>query len=68
MADSISRSIAKSLTWRITATLTTILIAYFIIGDVNTAMMIGGIEFFAKMIIYFLHERLWASVPKIKWK
>ena len=45
MADSISRSIAKSLTWRITATLTTILIAYFIIGDVNTAMMIGGIEF-----------------------
>jgi uncharacterized membrane protein len=68
MADSISRSIAKSLTWRITATLTTILIAYFIIGDVNTTMMIGGIEFFAKMIIYFLHERLWASVPKIKWK
>ena len=68
MADSISRSIAKSLTWRITATLTTILIAYFIIGDVNTAMMIGGIEFFAKMIIYFLHERLWESVPKIKWK
>ena len=68
MADSISRSIAKSLTWRITATLTTILIAYFIIGDVNTAMMIGGIEFFAKMVIYFLHERLWASVPKIKWK
>ena len=68
MADSISRSIAKSLTCRITATLTTILIAYFIIGDVNTAMMIGGIEFFAKMIIYFLHERLWASVPKIKWK
>lgn len=62
MADSISRSIAKSLTWRVTATLTTILIAYFIIGDVETAMMIGGIEFFAKMFIYFLHERLWAQV------
>jgi uncharacterized membrane protein len=31
-------------------------------------MMIGGIEFFTKMFIYFLHERLWASVPKIKWK
>jgi len=59
MADSIKRSIAKSLTWRITATLTTILIAYFIIGDVTTAMTIGGIEFFAKMLIYFLHERAW---------
>ncbi len=46
MADSISRSVAKSLTWRITATVTTILIAYFIIGDVETEMLIGGIEFF----------------------
>ena len=62
MADSINRSIAKSLTWRITATLTTIAIAYFIVGDVSIAMAIGGIEFFAKMFIYFLHERLWASV------
>jgi uncharacterized membrane protein len=62
MADSINRSIAKSLTWRITATITTIAIAYLIIGDVSTAMAIGGIEFFAKMFIYFLHERLWASI------
>jgi uncharacterized membrane protein len=62
MADSISRSIAKSFTWRITATLTTIIIAYFVIGDVSSALMIGGFEFFAKMFIYFIHERLWASV------
>ena len=62
MADSIKRSIAKSLTWRITATLTTILIAYFIIGDVTTAITIGGIEFFAKMLIYFLHERAWNMI------
>ena len=62
MTDSIKRSIEKSVTWRITATLTTILIAYFIIGDVSTAMAIGGIEFFAKMLIYFLHERAWNMV------
>ena len=62
MTDSIKRRIAKSVTWRITATLTTILIAYFIIGDVSTAMAIGGIEFFAKMLIYFLHERAWNMV------
>ena len=62
MTDSIKRSIAKSVTWRITATLTTILIAYFIIGDVSTAMAIGGIEFFAKMLIYFLNERAWNMV------
>lgn len=62
MADSISRSIAKSFTWRITATLTTIVISYFVIGEVSLALMIGGLEFFTKMFIYFLHERLWASV------
>jgi len=62
MADSISRSVAKSLTWRLTATFTTIIIAYFIIGDVEAALAIGGVEFFAKMFIYFLHERLWAQV------
>ena len=62
MADSISRSIAKSLTWRITATITTIVVAYFITGNVTTAMAIGGVEFFVKMFINFLHERLWASV------
>ena len=65
MADSISRSIAKSFTWRITATITTILIAYFITGNIETAVMIGGVEFFAKMFIYFLHERLWTSIPKL---
>ena len=43
MADSISRSIAKSFTWRITATITTIVVAYFITGNVSTAMAIGGV-------------------------
>jgi uncharacterized membrane protein len=66
MADSISRSIAKSFTWRITATITTIVVAYFITGNVSTAMAIGGVEFFVKMFIYFLHERLWAEVGNKK--
>jgi len=60
--DSWQISLAKTTTWRITATLTTIIIAYFIIGDVEAALAIGGVEFFAKMFIYFLHERLWAQV------
>ena len=50
MADSISRSIAKSLTWRITATITTIVVAYFITGNVTTAMAIGGVLFTRKTL------------------
>ena len=62
MAESKLKSLFKTITWRITATLTTIGIAYFIIGDVSVALAIGGIEFFAKMVIYYLHERAWSKV------
>lgn len=60
--DSWQISLAKTTTWRVTATLTTIIIAYFIIGDVEAALAIGGIEFFAKMVIYYLHERIWNRI------
>jgi adenylylsulfate kinase len=51
------RSLAKAFTWRITATLTTACIAFFITGEIDTAMLIGGIEFFFKFAIYYFHER-----------
>ena len=62
MKESKLRSLLKAITWRITATLTTILIAWMLIGDVNVAMAIGSIEFFAKFVIYYLHERAWNRI------
>ena len=58
------RSLIKGFTWRILATTTTITIAYIITGKVGDALKIGGIEFFGKLIIYYLHERAWQSVPR----
>ena len=58
------RTVLKTITWRILATSTTIIIAYFIFGDVSAALKVGGIEFFAKMIIYYLHERAWQLAPR----
>ncbi len=58
------RSVVKSISWRIIGTLDTILIAWFIIGEVGMALTIGSIEFFTKMILYFFHERAWNI---IKW-
>ena len=57
-----TRSLAKALTWRVTATLTTAQIAYLITGEVRTAITIGGIEFVLKFFIYYLHERAWNIV------
>ena len=56
------RSLAKAFTWRITATLTTACIAFFITGEIDTAMLIGGIEFFLKFAIYYFHERAWQLI------
>jgi uncharacterized membrane protein len=58
------RTILKTLSWRIVATTTTIVIAYFVFGDVSSALTVGGIEFFAKMLIYYFHERIWQLVPR----
>ena len=52
-------SFAKALSWRVVATATTALIAYAITGEIDTALLIGGIEFFLKIGIYYLHERVW---------
>ena len=62
MPDSRTRSLAKALSWRFTATLTTALIAYIVTGEIDTAVMIGGIEFILKFIIYYGHERAWHRI------
>ena len=56
------RSLLKALSWRVVATTTTAIIAWFITGDVATAVAIGGIEFIAKFFIYYGHERAWNLV------
>ena len=58
------RSVLKGLTWRVVATTTIILIAYFSIGDITVALEIGFIEFFVKLLLYYLHERAWQIVPR----
>ena len=53
------RHFAKTLTWRFIATTDTILIAFLISGDLTSGLKIGGIELLTKMILYYLHERIW---------
>jgi uncharacterized membrane protein len=58
------RSIIKAITWRTLGTIDTIVIAYVLTGEIKTALSIGGIEVFTKMMLYFFHERVWNT---IKW-
>lgn len=62
--ERLSRSLIKSISWRIIGTIDTIIISYFITGELSFALSIGGIELITKMILYVVHERLWNT---IKW-
>ena len=53
---------AKTISWRIVATLTTLLISYLITGSLALAGLIGGIEFLSKIFLYYMHERIWNKV------
>lgn len=60
--ESHTRSLVKGFTWRCLATMTTVVISWFITGEVAQAFQIGFMEFFAKLAIYYLHERVWAKI------
>ena len=53
------RHLAKAMTWRIVATSATVVIAWTVTGDWRVGLEVGAVEFFAKMLLYYLHERFW---------
>lgn len=65
-ADSNLRSLTKTVSWRILGTIDTIIISYFVTGEVAMALSIGSVEVVTKMILYYLHERAWANVKTRK--
>jgi uncharacterized membrane protein len=71
--DSPGRSFAKAISWRIIASATTFLVTFIIFRRyseksfdevIQTASFITIIDFVAKILFYYLHERMWAN---IKW-
>ena len=62
--ESPSRSVVKSISWRILGTIDTFLISWIVTGETSVALSIGSIELITKMVLYFFHERIWNTV---KW-
>ncbi|SFA73073.1 DUF2061 domain-containing protein [Algoriphagus aquimarinus] len=64
--DSNAKSMLKSISWRIVGTIDTIIISYFVTGQLVMALSIGSVEVFSKIILYYFHERAWESVSKVE--
>lgn len=60
--SSTKRSATKTLTWRLVATTDTFLIAWLVTGEPLVGISIAGIEFFTKIVFYYIHERAWDRV------
>ncbi len=60
--EQLTRSIMKSVSWRIIGTVDTIGIAWLITGTLKFALSIGFVELVTKMVLYIVHERLWNRI------
>ncbi|RDC60487.1 Adenylyl-sulfate kinase [Alteripontixanthobacter maritimus] len=60
--ETLARSSTKTATWRTIASLDTMVLAWFFTGSIATAVSIGGLEVFTKLILYFFHERIWSKI------
>ena len=61
--DTRRRSFAKSISWRILAGIITGCVAMAMTGQLGFAAKIGLVDTTVKLLIYFLHERIWNKIP-----
>ena len=63
---SVKRHVAKTITWRMVGTFDTVVLGWIVTGNPLVGLTIGGFEMITKMILYYLHERVWFKVFKDK--
>ena len=56
------RSLAKSLTWRIIAVISTFVIGYAMTGSLTFAASLTVVSNLINFILYYVHERVWLKV------
>ena len=64
MKANYKRQIAKAITFRVLGTIDTVLVSWFITDSFEIGAILGGIEVVTKIILYFLHERVWDKYIK----
>ena len=61
---SYKRHLLKTITWRIVGTIDTMILGWLVTGNIKLVLAIGGFEVLTKMLLYFLHERVWYKYIK----
>ena len=53
------RHLAKTITWRVLASIDTMVIGWLVSGNPLVGISIGGAEILTKIVLYYIHERVW---------
>ena len=62
MKESHARSLVKTLSWRIVATVITMFVAFVVTRKPDTALEIGLADTLIKLFAYYGHERAWVRL------
>lgn len=62
MSETVNRSLIKTLSWRVTGSVSTFLISYLISNDFTVAGSIAIIQVIVNTLLYYIHERSWNLV------
>jgi len=57
--ESTVRSLAKTASWRLTASVATAAIVWLLTRRWSLALTVGGFEAVVKTLLYYAHERVW---------
>ena len=57
-----TRTIVKAISWRVIATLTTMIIVFLFTRRLILTLGVGLAEVTAKITFYYLHERIWSRI------
>ena len=61
--DGRGRALVKAFTWRFVGSLDTFILSMIVTGNAKFAVTIASGEALTKIVLYYLHERVWYRIP-----
>jgi uncharacterized membrane protein len=58
-----TRSLLKSVSYRVFASIVTALLIFSFTGKLLLAVGLGVLDSVVKLLVFFLHERMWMAIP-----
>jgi len=62
MKESTSRSVFKTISWRVTVSIISFVISYWLTGSLELAGMLMASKVIVNSVWYFVHERIWNKI------